>query len=239
MEYTTGGSGHYDTDFAEGVRQSIDSFLNGIGITNISQMLPSNKLTPFESTLRENSFFDSDQIGAAWRTFAAQIQQSKKYTDLAALCVSLNESYLGYIKNVNEMKRQRFNLSLFIDGEGIRNVENLDAYAELLTAVLTKKCFIEFNNFTHHLQNVFGVNASILAGVALGSIHSDTPMQPRVLNDVKRNIGASSIITEVPGPTLAGGQRPYKYHPKTKGKRGHVLSHSRRSYKRRRRSRRY
>jgi len=174
------------------------------------------KLSPFESNFR-NTFQDNDQVAAAWRLYAASVEGTDDFKFVAGWVEDLVNAYNSYHTNLLKKKTDRFNLRGSINDPTEAERKPLNTYFELLNNEKNRNLTSNLTTLFYHLESLYGVSATLIANVTLGSLDNRFSLKPKVLGDVAQRIGATHPIKDVPGPTLAGDKIPARFSAKTKG----------------------
>jgi hypothetical protein len=185
--------------------------------------------TPYTERLQPETFHDSDEIAAGWRLFAAQIENTNEYIDIAGLASALHTHYRAYVAVLQRDKRRRFTLDLHIGNA--TDISALNNYHAALSANTTQRQLTRFNNLLAHLESTYSVSHSILSGISLGNISMSMGIESAVIDQLLEMTGGSSAITEIPKPSLAGQYKPNNFPNKKNGNgNGHGMAFRRRRY---------
>lgn len=173
--------------------------------------------TPYQQKLQDDSFHDSDEVAAAWRLVGTQIDRNyqTEYNAMATIATSLNNSYKAYLKKSAEEKIERFSLNLNVTSR--LDPSGLQQYHSTLRDPNTVNGFRNMSLVLYHIEHTFGVSQVTLAGVLAGYMQQMLALEEVVAEEIASQLGGSSVITEIPGPSLAGQYKPTTFPSRANG----------------------
>lgn len=174
------------------------------------------RYSPYQQPTIPDAFYDKDQLAAALRIFHSQIAGHNSALAFAQMCAAAQAAYTAYMHTKNVHLTGRFTLTRHVDTALDHN--DYDSWVGFFENTARKAIIRNIVSRISYVCDIWGVNQGLVAGVTIGTVYNDQAMSQVVASTIAGLIGASSIITDIPTPNLAGSETPQHFGKSTSRK---------------------